>query len=64
MNAEGDNITTTYSSNYRGLTLDERKEMMRSDAKRTEIPREFVYLLDDGCSFEGWLSKLNFSKTP
>ena len=27
-----------------------RKEMVRSDAKRTEIPEEFVYLLEDGYS--------------
>ncbi len=38
-----------------------RKEMVRSDAKRTEILEEFVDLLEDGCSVEGWLSKLNFS---
>jgi len=37
------------------------KEMVRSDAKRTEILEEFVDLLEDGCSVEGWLSKLNFS---
>ena len=38
-----------------------RKEMVRSDVKRTEILEEFVGLLEDGCSVEGWLSKLNFS---
>ena len=38
-----------------------RKELVRSDAKRTEILEEFVGLLEDGCSVEGWLFKLNFS---
>ena len=38
-----------------------RKEMVHSDAKRTEIPEEFVDLLEDGCSVEDWLFKLNFS---
>ena len=38
-----------------------RKEMVRSDAKRTEILEEFVDLLEDGCSVEDWLFKLNFS---
>ena len=38
-----------------------RKEMVRSDTKRTEIPDEFVDLIEDGCSVEDWLSKLNFS---
>ncbi len=34
---------------------------MRSDSKRTEILEEFVGLLEDGCSVEGWLFKLDFS---
>jgi len=34
---------------------------MHSDARRTEILEEFVDLLEDGCSVESWLSKLNFS---
>ena len=38
-----------------------RKGMVRSDGKRTKILEEFVDLLEDGCSVEGWLSKLNFS---
>ena len=37
------------------------KEMVRSDTKRIEILDEFVNLLEDGCSVEAWLSKLNFS---
>jgi len=32
-----------------------------SDVKRTEILDEFVYLLEDVCSVEIRLSKLNFS---
>ncbi len=38
-----------------------RKEIVRYDAKRSEILEEFVDLLEDGCSVEAWLSKLNFS---
>ncbi|KAF5434110.1 hypothetical protein C5S35_15250 [Candidatus Methanophagaceae archaeon] len=38
-----------------------RKEMIRSDSKRTNLLKEFINLLEDGYSVESWLTKLNFS---
>jgi len=38
-----------------------RKELIRSDTKRTTLLKEFINLLEDGCSVESWLTKLNFS---
>nr|QNO53622.1 hypothetical protein NGENPBHE_00022 [Methanosarcinales archaeon ANME-1 ERB6] len=38
-----------------------RKEMIRSDSKRTNLLKEFINLLEDGYSVENWLTKLNFS---
>ena len=38
-----------------------RKEMIRSDTKRTNLLKEFIDLLEDGYSVESWLTKLNFS---
>ncbi len=38
-----------------------RKEMIRSDTKRTNLLKEFINLLEDGYSLESWLTKLNFS---
>ena len=35
--------------------------MYVKDARRTEIVEEFVDLLEEGCSVEDWLFKLNFS---
>ncbi|NQE54531.1 hypothetical protein C5S29_13155 [ANME-1 cluster archaeon GoMg3.2] len=38
-----------------------RKELIRSDSKRTNLLKEFINLLEDGYSVESWLTKLNFS---
>jgi len=38
-----------------------RKELIRSDTKRTTLLKEFINLLEDGYSVENWLTKLNFS---
>jgi len=38
-----------------------RKELIRSDTKRTNLLKEFINLLEDGYSVESWLTKLNFS---
>ena len=38
-----------------------RKELIRSDTKRTNLLKEFIDLLEDGYSVESWLTKLNFS---
>lgn len=38
-----------------------RKEMIRSDVKRSEFLDTFVTLLEDGCSVEDWFFKLEFS---
>ena len=37
------------------------KEMVRSDVKRSEFLENFVALLEDGCSVEDWISKLELS---
>ena len=37
------------------------KEMVRSDVKRSEFLENFVALLEDGCSVEDWVSKLELS---
>jgi hypothetical protein len=36
------------------------KEMIRSDVKRSEFLENFVALLEDGCSIEGWIADLNY----
>ena len=38
-----------------------RKEMIRSDIKRSKILKEFIDLLEDGYPVENWLSKLKIS---
>ena len=39
----------------------ESKEMVRSDVKRSEFLKRFVTLLEEGCSVEDWVFKLNLS---
>jgi hypothetical protein len=39
----------------------ESKEIVHSDVKRSEFIKRFVTLLEDGCSVENWLFKLNLS---